>query len=314
MKGRLFVPLRRNDYFDVQLNRHAIRTLEGKKVRSLTITPSSLLFCYSEDVEQAPAETVYGVDRNEKHLTFGNASMVMQVDMKEAVRVRQTTREVLGSFKRDDVRVRRRLARKYWKRANHRNDQMLHAATNLIIDTAAKNGAALAIEDLTGIRKMYRRGNSQGADYRFRLNSWPHWRAKKMTEYKSAWKGVTIIPLTKSETYGSSSTCPACGEKLHSPAKGDVAHARMLWCQKCKVWMDRDVVAALNLSNRGLSRFASSRPRSREEEGRSQRASASPLKTGEEGLVREAMKGNGTTTLILRVDAGKLIRRREPKS
>jgi transposase len=72
-----------------------------------------------------------------------------------------------------------------------------------------------------------------------------------MIRYKAAWKGVTVIPLTKSETYGSSSTCPACGEKLHSPAKGDVAHARMLWCQKCKVWTDRDVIAVLNLSKRG---------------------------------------------------------------
>jgi putative transposase len=313
MKGRLFVPLRRDHYFDVQLNHHVIQTIKGKKVRSLTITPSSLSFCYSEDVEQAPVKTVYGVDRNEKNLTFGNASMVVQIDMTEAGRVRQTTREVLGSFKRDDVRVRRRLARKYWKRAKHRNDQILHAATNLIVDTAAKNGAALAIEDLTGIRKMYRKGNGQGAGFRFRLNSWPHWRAKKMTEYKSAWKGVTVIPLTKSETYGSSSTCPACGEKLHSPEKDDAAHSRMLWCQKCKVWMDRDVVAALNLSERGLSRFASSRPRSGEEASRSQ-ASASSLEAGEEWLAGEAMKGNGTTTLILRVDASKLIRRREPKS
>jgi len=66
MKGRLFVPLRRDNYFDIQLNLHAIRTLKGKKVRSLTITPSSLSLCYSEDVEQAPVKAVYGVDRNEK--------------------------------------------------------------------------------------------------------------------------------------------------------------------------------------------------------------------------------------------------------
>jgi len=313
MKGRLFVPLRRDRYFDVQLNHHVVQALEGRKVRSLTITPTSLSFCYSQDVEPEPVRTVYGVDRNEKNLTFGNASMVVQIDMTETVRVRQTTREVLGSFKRSDVRVRRQLARKYWKRASHRTDQLLHAATNYIVDSAAKNRAALAIEDLTGIRKMYRRGNGKGADYRFRLNSWPHLRGKKMIGYKAAWKGVNIIPLTKSETYGSSSECPACGEKLQKPVKGDVAHARMLWCQKCKVWRDRDLVAVLNLSKRGLSRFASSRPRSGEEESRSQ-ASASSLEAGEEGLAGEAMKGNGTTPLLLRVDASKLIRRRGPKS
>jgi putative transposase len=313
MKGRLFVPLRRDEYFDIQLNHYAVQDLKGKKARSLTITPNSLSFCYSEDVELAPVKTVYGVDRNEKNLTFGNASMVVQIDMTEAVKVKQTTREILSSFKRNDVRVRRRLARKYWKRANHRTDQLLHAATNLIVDIAAKNQAALAMEDLTGIRKMYRRGNGQGPDHRFRLNSWPHWKGERMIDYKSAWKGVTVIPLTKSETRGSSSTCPACGEKLHSPEKGDVAHARMLWCQKCKIWMDRDMIAALNLSERGLSRFASSHPRSGEEESRSQ-AFASSLEAGEEGLAGEAMKGNGTKTLLLRVDASKLIRRREPKS
>jgi hypothetical protein len=63
MKGRLFVPLRRDEYFDVQLNHHVLQTLKGKKVRSLTITPDSFSFCYSEDVEQPPVKTVYGVDR-----------------------------------------------------------------------------------------------------------------------------------------------------------------------------------------------------------------------------------------------------------
>src|SRR5213080_1728807 len=102
-------------------------------------------------------------------------------------------------------------------RASNRTDQILHAATNFILDSAVKDGAALALEELAGIRKMYRRGNWQGRDYRFRLNSWPHWKAKRMLEYKSTWKGVTVIPLTKSETYGSSSMRPTCGERLRSP-------------------------------------------------------------------------------------------------
>jgi putative transposase len=317
MKGRLFVPLRRDKHFDLQLNRYTLKKLADKKVRSLTITPDMLSFCYSEDIVPSPVERVYGVDRNEKNVTFGDREVVTQVDMTRVVKIRQTTREIIGSFKRNDVRIRRKLARKYWKRASHRTDKILHAVTNYVVKSAAKNRAALAIEDLTGIRKMYRRGNGQGADYRFRLNSWPHWRAKKLTEYKAAWKGVTIIPLTKSETSGSSSKCPACGEKLRNPAKGDVAHARMLWCQKCKVWMDRDVIAALNLSIRGRSRLDRSLfSRSRGEESRSQPAAASCSPTEKEkGLAGEAVTGNGTKTLLLRVDASKLIRRRrEPTS
>lgn len=314
MKGRLFIPLRRDRYFDIQLEQYTLKKIAEGKVRSLTITPESLSFCHSEDVEPAPVERVFGVDRNEKNFTFGDRGAVTQVGLGSVVKLRQTTREVMASFRRNDVRIRRRLARKYWKRANHRTDQVLHAVTNAIVDSAKRNNAALALEDLTGIGRMYRRGNREGADYRFRLNSWPHSKAKKMLEYKSAWKGVTVIALTRSETYGSSSRCSACGERLRSPVRDDVEHRRMLWCQECNVWMDRDVNAALNLSARGRSRFDRSLSRLGAEGSRSQQTSSSVSLTGEKGLAGEAVKGNGTTTLILRVDASKLIRRREPES
>jgi Zn-finger nucleic acid-binding protein len=164
---------------------------------------------------------------------------------------------------------------------------------------------------------MYRRGNGQGADYRFRLNSWPHSRAKRMLEYKAAWNGVTIIQLTKSDTYGSSSRCPACGEKLRSPTRGDVGHKRMLWCPRCKVWMDRDVIAALNLSQRGRLRFDRSLSFQSEMNEESRLQPATPLISEadrEEGLASEAVTWDGTKTLIHRVDASKLATRREPKS
>jgi putative transposase len=301
-KGRLFIPLRRDKYVDVLLNDHVQQRLAGKELRSLTMTPDSLSFCYSEEVEPSPVKTVYGVDRNEKNITFGDRDGVVQVDMAKAVTIRQTTREVLGSFRRGDVRVRRRLARKYWKRAEHRTGQMLHAVTNFMVDTCVKNGAALALEDLTGIGKMYRRGSGQGADYRFRLNTWPHRKAKHMLEYKAAWNGVTIVQLNKSDTYGSSSRCSGCGERLRGPDRGEAEHGRTLWCQSCRRWIDRDVNAALNLSARGLARFASSLP------PRPKSLATRDGVEGEKGQAGEAMRGNETTTPILRVDASKLTR------
>ena len=299
-KGRLFVPLRkRNEYTDVVLNHHVQRTLEGKKVRSLTITPESLSLCYSEEVEPIPVRTVYGVDRNERNLTFGNGEGVVQLGMSRTVRIKQTTREVVRSFKRNDARVRRKLTLKYWRRATNRSNQLLHKVMNFVVEIADNNGAALALEDLTGIRKMYEKGNGQGKDYRFRLNSWPYGKTYRMLEYKSAWKGITMIPLTKSETYGSSSKCASCGERLHEPEREDAEHRRMMWCQSCKRWTDRDVNAVLNLSMRGLARFTSSLPQ------RASRSQQVYLLAGEKGLAGEAVKGNETMTPILRVDASK---------
>jgi putative transposase len=197
--------------------------------------------------------------------------------------------------------VRRNLASKHWTRTRNRTNQILHAATNFLVDAAVKEGAAIILEELTGIRRMYHRGNGHGADYRFRLNSWPYSKAYRMLQYKSAWKGITMISLTKSETYGSSSMCATCGERLHAPEKGDAEHKRMLWCQACKEWVDRDANAAIVLSERGLARFDSPLPQSPD---RSQKAF---LSRGDEGLAVEALKGNETaTTPILRVDAGKL--------
>jgi putative transposase len=301
MKGRLFIPLaKRNDYADVLLNRHVRHVIEGKKLRSLTITPDSLSICYSEEVSEIPIRTVFGVDRNEKNLTFGDRRGVVQIDLSKTVRIRQTIRAIVGSFKRPDVRVRKRLAAKYWRRARNRVNYILHATTNFMVDRAVADGAAFALEDLTDIRKMYQRGNGQGADFRFRLNSWPYYEAYRMLEYKSAWKGVIFVPLTRAETYGSSSECTSCGERLRDPAKGDAGHRRMLWCQRCKVWTDRDVNAALNLSERGRSRFDRSLP------PLACRQQQVMLLAGEKGLASEAVMGNGMTTPILRVDARKV--------
>jgi putative transposase len=301
-KGRLFIPLRKRDeYADVVLNLHVQKVLVGKKLRSLTVTSDSLSLCFSEEVEPTPVRTVYGVDRNEKNLTFGDSVGVVQTDMSKTVKIRRTTREIVGSFKRNDARMRRKLASKYWKRAANRTNQVLHATRNFMVGTAASEGAAFALEDLTGIRKMYRKGNGQGVDYRFRINSWPYSKAYHMLEYKSAWKGVTFIPLTKAETYGSSSECASCGERLRSPEGADAEHRRMLWCQSCKRWADRDVNAALNLSERGRSRFDRSLPQP------ASRQQQVILLAGGKGLAVEAVKGNGTKTPILRVDASKLL-------
>jgi hypothetical protein len=111
-------------YFDIQLNRYVLNKLADKKrIRSLTITSDSLSFCYSEDVRPLLTTKVYGVDRNEKNITMGDKEHVTLIVMTKSVKIRQAAREIIGSFRRNDARIRRQLARKYWRRANHRTDR-----------------------------------------------------------------------------------------------------------------------------------------------------------------------------------------------
>jgi len=62
-------------------------------------------------------------------------------------------------------------------------------------------------------------------------------------------------------------------------------HNRELWCDTCQRWLDRDVVAVMNQSLRGLSRFDSSK-----------------------GVADEAMiQESGVLPVILKVDATKSL-------
>src|SRR5256885_16147723 len=63
-------------------------------------------------------------------------------------------------------------------------------------------------------------------------------------------------PFVRRETRGSSMSCPRCGERLQS----DKRLTRKLWCGKCRIVMDRDMVAAINLARRGPGRVARSPP------------------------------------------------------
>jgi hypothetical protein len=94
---------------------------------------------------------------------------------------------------------------------------------------------------------------------------------------------VRVIQLSVKETRGTSQLCPRCGKRITQVDR----KGRQLYCAECNVWMDRDVVAAMNLSFKGLARFASS-----------------------QGAAGEAMRGNpgAKMSVILRVDAAKLSR------
>ncbi len=268
--GSLRIPLGDKRFEEIPLNNHTLLTLSDPslRIRSFTLTEKSVSLCISKDVDQKDCVCVVGVDRNLRNLTCGNEYEVVHYNMSKAVRIAKKTRAIVSSFKRCDVRIRRKIASKYGRRRRDRINHLLHCASKQIVERASQNGEALVLEDIRGIRKLYRKGNGQG----------------RQIQYKAAWKGLPVIHLTRSETRGTSTQCPKCGERLQS----DKNLRRKLWCGKCRRLMDRDVVAAINLSRRGRLRFDRSLP------------------DVAKGGAAEAVKGNPTPTVILRVDASKL--------
>jgi len=71
------------------------------------------------------------------------------------------SKDIVASFKRNDVRIRKRIASKYGERRHRRINNVVHRITKDVVEIALKN-KAIVLEEIKGIRKLYRRGNYQG--------------------------------------------------------------------------------------------------------------------------------------------------------
>jgi putative transposase len=293
LDGILKVPVGHKQYYDIPLNRYVRKILTDSsiKVRSFTLTGcNTVSLCISKEVQTVACTSMEGIDRNLGNLTVGNNDRMVQYDLKKALDIAENTRSIMRSFKRNDVRMRKKLYAKYGNRRKSRINQLLHHVSKTIVKGAKGHKTALAFEKLTHIRKLYQRGNYQGRDYRAKMNGWSFAEIKRQIEYKAAWEGIPVIQLSSSQTRGTSQLCPRCGKRVQEADYGDTIHKRQLWCNQCNKWMNRDVVAAMNIAKKGAQEFVRSK-----------------------GLAGEAMKGNpDRVPVIHRVDASKLALRREP--
>jgi putative transposase len=236
--GKLRLPLTPRNYVYIPLNKHTLSVLSGHTLRSVTLTTCTISVCYSKEVAEAEPRGLIGVDRNLDNLTTSTRAY----DLSEATRIKASYREVISHFKRNDVRIRKKIAGKYGVKQRNRVKQITHRATKAVVEDAKLRGFGIAMEKLTGIRKLYRKGNGQGNEYRSRLNSWSFYEAQRQIEYKARWEGLKVVYV---DPWGTSSRCAVCGSKLESAE-------RLVYCPECKDVFDRDVNAAKNIAERGM--------------------------------------------------------------
>src|SRR5438132_5603121 len=285
--GELKIPVSRGKRFRILLTKHTVEIISqpGVKVGSFTLRQNGVSLCVARDTSMIECTSTVGVDRNLRNLTVGNDQETSRYDLSKCVRTANTTMRIVSSFTRDADRIRTVIASKYGQRRTSRTGHLLHNATKTIVAVAVQRREAIVLENIEGVRSLYRKGNGQGRKYRGRMNSWSFSEAQRQIEYKARWIGLPVIRLSRRETRGTSIVCPRCGERLQS----DRQLRRKLWCMKCRWLMDRDEVGSINIALRGRLRFDRSQPT-----------------TQAKGGAVEAMKENPTTMVISRVDAPKL--------
>ena len=135
----------------------------------------------------------------------------------------------------------------------NRTKQYIHKISKDIVDNAVSKKAVIVLENLKGIRKLYKKGNGQGNKYRRRLNGWQFYELQRQIEYKAQWAGLP--PVRYVDPKNTSTQCPRCGKGLQE----DMQHRRKMSCNNCGLYMDRDIVASMNISRKLAPRFRDSR-------------------------------------------------------
>ena len=114
---------------------------------------------------------------------------------------------------------------------------MIHNITSSLV----KHFGIICIEDLNvlGMRNNHRLSKS--------FSDAAFGKMIKQLEYKSAWYGRTLVKVDR--FYPSSKTCSCCGHVNQELTLSD----REWTCTSCGATIDRDLNAAVNIHNRGLS-------------------------------------------------------------
>jgi len=245
--GELSLPIHAKEHIPISLNQHIQATINGFAVRSVTLTEDRLSLAYMNEVQQLRPRGFISIDRNLDNVTTATSDgSVKRFDLSEATWTKTTYQKVRSHLKRNDVRIRREISGKYGQKQRDKVKQILHHASKSVVEEAKAKQYGITMEKLTGIRKLYRRGNWQGRWYRGRMNSWSYAELQRQIEYKARWEGLPIIYV---HPHGTSSRCSICGERM-KPEEN-----RTLRCPSCGRTIDRDVNAARNILAAGTLRF-----------------------------------------------------------
>ncbi|MDE1829179.1 MAG: IS200/IS605 family accessory protein TnpB-related protein [Thaumarchaeota archaeon] len=178
----------------IPLNSHTQELLQNKsfKVKSFVITPDSISLGIQRETEEFDCVNAVGIDRNLRNLTAGNYETVTVYNMSDIPKITHRTKKIASSFKRNDHRIRQKIYSKLGNRKTRRVKQFLNRISKDIVQKAKESKSMIVLEDIKGIRKLYRKGNYQGKRYRGMMNSWPFYELQRQIQYKSEREGVPV--------------------------------------------------------------------------------------------------------------------------
>jgi putative transposase len=137
----------------------------------------------------------------------------------------------------------RRAIERHGGRIKNTSWDYAHKIGDLIATLALKYRSVIILEDLEKLKE----NNKRSREFNKRLGLWFYRRVQFCIEYEARERGLEVV---KVDPGGTSSKCPRCGSKLIENEN------RVLRCRKCGLVGDRDVIAAINLYKKFVSKHS----------------------------------------------------------
>jgi IS605 OrfB family transposase len=246
------ITLSKRHRFKLAIGGYQVALLRGQKITSATLNKTRkgdyTINCVVEIDTPPTGKTpkVIGVDLGRRDIA------TTSTDKSWSGKQIQTTRDRFSKVRSGVQSKRTRSSRRLMRRLSGREQRFQawvnHNISRELVQEAKLQNAALAFEDLTGIRESLNQKPRSKTERR-RTNNWAFYQLRLFVDYKAAIAGVPVLFVPPAYT---SQTCNRCGH-LH-PIKGkSYRNGKRFKCGHCGFEHDADVNAAKNIAALGLS-------------------------------------------------------------
>ena len=223
----------------IKLASYVLENIDGAHLGGITITPNKIVLAYSKRIEERAPLGYVGIDMNfDNATTCDTDGKIVRYDLSKVGKAKQQCRKTVSRFKRNDHRIRKKIATKHGRIAKNRTQDVLHKTSKKILES----GYVPVREDLEGITKLWDKKAKKGKNANFKGKNWRYYELGRQLDYKARQNGD--VPI-KVNPRGTSSKCAACGGKMITEER------RMVRCPIGNVTIDRDKHACINILARG---------------------------------------------------------------
>ena len=233
-------------WFELRIGGYQVGLLKGQKPTSATLSKTKQgKYCINTVVEipnQPSGKTpkVIGVDLGRRDIATTSTGRAWNGGQLSSTRDRYS--RVRAGVQAKRSRSSRRLLRRLIGRERRFQAWINHNISRQLVDEAKRENAALAFEDLSGIRDSLNEKPRSKTERR-RTNNWAFYQLRLFTNYKAVIAGVPVVFLPPAYTSKTCSRCHHLGER----------NGKSFKCKNCGLEIDADINAALNIAALGAT-------------------------------------------------------------